>query len=49
MRPKIKFVYKIQTLGAVSLLEMSYKFSNKLPDSQCKERKTIMYTDAFQR
>lgn len=49
MRSKIKLIYKIQTLGAVTLLEVSYKFSNKLPDSQCEERKTIMYTDEFQR
>lgn len=39
MRPKIKLVYKSQTLGAVSLLEVNHKFSNKLPSSQCKAGK----------
>lgn len=27
MRPKIKLVHKIQTLGAISLLEVSYKLA----------------------
>lgn len=40
---KIKLVNKIQTLGAVFLLDMRYEFNNKLPSSQCQERKTLMY------